>query len=164
MWTMLAGVPGKLKTLLDRLTATRAALLDNLNATVSSRAPAATALSNAVWTDARAGKIDLIAPALRSLQGGYLNSTTLNSGSGEDVRFVDVTISAVDTAKSLCLFEGGGGTGTGSGAEGASRWKSGSTGVQGLTVRLINSTTLRVSSVSTFPERFNGRWTVVEFN
>jgi len=42
MFAMLAGVPGKLKTLLDRLTATRAGLLDNLNATVSSRMPGTT--------------------------------------------------------------------------------------------------------------------------
>ena len=60
MWTMLAGVPGKLKTMLDRLTSTRAANLDNLNATISSRAAASTALSNAVWTDTRAGKLDLL--------------------------------------------------------------------------------------------------------
>ena len=60
MWTMLAGVPGKLKTMLDRLTATRAANLDNLNTTISSRAAASTALTNAVWTDARAGKLDLL--------------------------------------------------------------------------------------------------------
>lgn len=60
MWTMLAGVPGKLKTLIDRLTATRAANLDKLDANITTRAPASTALTNAVWTDARAGKLDLL--------------------------------------------------------------------------------------------------------
>lgn len=60
MWTMLAGVPGKLKTLIDRLTATRAANLDKLDANITTRAAAATALSNAVWSDARAGKLDSI--------------------------------------------------------------------------------------------------------
>ena len=39
-------------------TAARAAKLDNLDATISSRAPASTALSNATWTDARAAKLD----------------------------------------------------------------------------------------------------------
>ena len=58
MIDFLLGVPGKLKTLTDRLTSGRAANLDNLNATVSSRAAAASALSNATWTDARAGKLD----------------------------------------------------------------------------------------------------------
>lgn len=38
----------------------RAALLDNLDAKISSRAAASTALSNAVWTDARATAIDTI--------------------------------------------------------------------------------------------------------
>ena len=60
MWTMLAGVPGKLKTLADRLTATRAANLDKLDANITTRAAAATALSNAVWTDTRAGKLDKV--------------------------------------------------------------------------------------------------------
>lgn len=60
MWTMLAGVPGKLKTLIDRLTATRAANLDKLDANITTRAPASTALTNAVWSDARAGKLDKI--------------------------------------------------------------------------------------------------------
>ena len=60
MWTMLAGVPGKLKTLIDRLTATRAANLDKLDANITTRAAASTALTNAVWTDARAGKLDKI--------------------------------------------------------------------------------------------------------
>jgi hypothetical protein len=39
-------------------TAARAVNLDNLDTTVSSRAPASTALSNATWTDARAAKLD----------------------------------------------------------------------------------------------------------
>lgn len=60
MWTMLAGVPGKLKTLLDRLTVTRAANLDKLDANITTRAPASTALTNAVWSDARAGRLDKI--------------------------------------------------------------------------------------------------------
>lgn len=71
MWTMLAGVPGKLKTLIDRLTAARAANLDKLDANISTRAAASTALSNATWngtlaanlgalTTARAAKLDLL--------------------------------------------------------------------------------------------------------
>lgn len=43
-----------------RLTAARAGKLDNLDALISSRAPASTALTNAIWTAARAGKLDLI--------------------------------------------------------------------------------------------------------
>lgn len=56
----LLGLPGKVKTLLDRLTATRAGYLDNLDAAVTTRAPSATALSSATWTSARAGYLDKI--------------------------------------------------------------------------------------------------------
>ncbi len=61
------GVQGKLKKLLTRLapsgyaqtlTDARVSALDNLNATVSSRAPSSTALSSAMWTDAKAGYLD----------------------------------------------------------------------------------------------------------
>ena len=54
----LLGIPGKVKTLLDRLTAARATNLDNLDATVSTRAASATALSDAVWTGAKAAFLD----------------------------------------------------------------------------------------------------------
>lgn len=46
---------GKIKTLLDRLTAARAAYLD---AAISSRAPSSTALSTATWTGTKAGYLD----------------------------------------------------------------------------------------------------------
>lgn len=69
MSVFLYGIPGKLKTLLDRLTSARAAKLDNLDAAVSTRAAASTALSNAVWTDERAEFLDEVAgewdPVLR---------------------------------------------------------------------------------------------------
>ena len=58
MYNFILGVPGKLKTLLDRLTSTRAANLDNLDATVSTRAPSSTALSSSVWTGTKAGYLD----------------------------------------------------------------------------------------------------------
>lgn len=93
MWTMLAGVPGKLKTLIDRLTATRAANLDKLDANITTRAPASTALTNAVWSDARAGKLDKIDgleadaqyctddPTSRPpIAGGMVSTTTVAPG------------------------------------------------------------------------------------
>lgn len=51
-------VSPRVRVLLERLTSARASKLDNLDVLVSSRAPASTALSNAVWTDARAAKLD----------------------------------------------------------------------------------------------------------
>ena len=95
MWTMLAGVPGKLKTLIDRLTATRAANLDKLDATVSSRAAASTALSNAVWSDARAAKLDAI--GVKSIQRG-----SFTWGAAETTK--SVTISSVTTGRAILLL------------------------------------------------------------
>ena len=54
---------GKIQTLLDRLTAVRAAFLD---AAISTRAAASTALTNATWTDARAAKLDNLDAAVSS--------------------------------------------------------------------------------------------------
>lgn len=83
MWTMLAGVPGKLKTLIDRLTATRAANLDKLDANITTRAAASTALSNAVWSDARAGKLDAIGLPVSPMDRPVLSGAMLRvSGSG----------------------------------------------------------------------------------
>ncbi|MDD3676530.1 hypothetical protein [Thauera propionica] len=62
------GVSGRVKKLLDRLTATRAANLDKLDANVTTRAPAATALSNAVWTNTRAEMLDKVAGIESNLQ------------------------------------------------------------------------------------------------
>ena len=53
----LLGLPGRVSALLGRLTETRANNLDRLDAAVTSRAPAGSALSNLVWTDAIAAKL-----------------------------------------------------------------------------------------------------------
>ncbi len=56
-----AGLSGLMKTLVDRLTATRAANLDNLDVATSTRAPSSTALSTSAWPDTRADLVALIA-------------------------------------------------------------------------------------------------------
>lgn len=55
----LISVPGKLKQLLDRIPATATTLLNRLDATISSRAPASTALLRSIWTDAKAAFLDV---------------------------------------------------------------------------------------------------------
>ena len=115
MWTALAGLPGKITTLLNRLSDARATKLDSLDATVSSRmpgttthrdridaaissrmpgtvteqaridttissrAPASTALSNATWSDTRAGYVDTTissrAPASTALSNADYTAT-----------------------------------------------------------------------------------------
>lgn len=95
MWTMLAGVPGKLKTLIDRLTATRAANLDKIDANITTRAAAATALSNAVWSDARAAKLDAI--GIKSIQRGSFTWATVELTRA-------ITITSVTTDRAFLLF------------------------------------------------------------
>jgi len=56
----------------------RASKLDNLDATISSRAPASTALSNAVWTDARAAKLDNLDTTISS-RGSQADVTAIKS-------------------------------------------------------------------------------------
>jgi hypothetical protein len=96
----LMGVPGKLKTLIDRLTSTRATNLDNLDATVSSRAAASTALSTATWTSTRAGYMDSYL-RIKSIQRGTITiegSTTMSN---------TATLSpSVDVSKSLIMHLG----------------------------------------------------------
>lgn len=97
MVELLAGVPGKLKTLLGRLTATRAAALDNLDASITSRAPADTAVSNAVLTDTRVAYLDNLAAAplrIKSIQRGVIN---IFNGTGTATG--SATITAVNPAK-----------------------------------------------------------------
>ena len=71
MLDFFAGVPGKLKTLTDRLTSARAGYLDNLNTNLAVLpAPASTALSTAQWTNGRAANLDLLSA------GGIAQETT----------------------------------------------------------------------------------------
>ncbi len=86
MSLFLAGVPGKLAKLVTRLapsgyaqtlTDARVSALDNLNATVSSRAPSSTALSSAMWTDTKAGYLDAAISSVR-----YPVQTDINRADG----------------------------------------------------------------------------------
>ena len=149
MFINLAGLPGKLKQLSDYLTS-------KLDATISSRAPASTALTNAVWTNARANKLDQLdlldatissrlATAVKSVQRGTFSFGTSS---------LDITIAAVDTAKALVDVQPGQG------------WAGGSYGAY-LSLPygvLINATTLRIY----YPNSSSGpicagSWQVVEF-
>lgn len=61
MWEIFNPILTWLRDLLDnRLTATRAGLLDNLDTAVSSRAAASTALSNETWTAALAAALSAV--------------------------------------------------------------------------------------------------------
>lgn len=109
MISFLLGLSGRLKAVYDYLVAnlstTRAAKIDNLDAAMSTRAAAATALSIAVWTNGTAGKINSggIPGTVKSIQTGFANSTS-TAGAGEDAKYLDVAITAVaSTAKCVVL-------------------------------------------------------------
>lgn len=92
----LLGLPGKLKTVLDRLTSTRAGYLDNL----------ATSLTNTTWTDAKAGFLDAAITtrmsSIKSIRRGSV-SVSFTSGGGS----ATVTLSpSVDVDKTLVFYMG----------------------------------------------------------
>lgn len=134
------------------LTPTRAGFLDRLDDLVSSRAPGSTALTNGIWTNARAAYLDMLASGgipgiVKSIQTGYLNAVG-TGGSGEDVRYTDVSISAVGSM-SKCVVS----------------VTPGRIGVSGtdttLTARLTSASSVRVSNSSGASQI--GRWWVVEY-
>jgi hypothetical protein len=101
MLDFLAGVPGKLKTLLDRLTATRATNLDNLDAAISTR------VSSSVWTNALAAELDGLAPAIAALPASFVNSIQHKTGTVTGTSAsATVTITGVTTAKTVLIMLG----------------------------------------------------------
>lgn len=88
------GLIGRIKVLLDRITPDRAEALDHLDADILSRAPASTALTNAVWSDAlasllgdTAGKPVLTKPPVAS---GVVNQAVLVASPGAFVDVLDI--------------------------------------------------------------------------
>lgn len=144
MIEFLLAVPGRTKKLLDRLTTTRAANLDYLNDFISTRAPQATAVSNADATVARLSKLDtvIVSSVLNSnIQTGYVNAIS-TAGAGEDPYYTDVAVANVANwntkAWVFCMnIEAG----------------------QDMSARLTSATNLRVSG-SQFAR---GRWYIIEF-
>ena len=150
MLDFFAGVPGRLKTLTDRLTSARAGYLDNLNTNLAALpAPASTALSTAQWTNTRAAYLDNIAlpvPStfIQSIQTGWFAVGTQTGGSNEDATYREITLSPaiVNTAKCVCFVQ--------------------PQNNMELTVRVYSTTKLRVSSKDSSAS-FGARWYVVEF-
>jgi hypothetical protein len=159
MIDFLLGVPGKLSTIIgwfnNYWTAARAAKIDYLDAAISSRAQASTAVSNADYTPTRAALLDGIIQnsVINSIQIGYNNNAgQWGTGTGEDIRYVDTTITAVNPSKSIVLVWGA--------------VKDSTTGnVTTPTARLTSSTNVRMAFGynSGNPVVIFGRFTVIEF-
>ena len=70
MSAILFGVPGKLKTLLARIPTNNTTIMGRINDTISSRAPAGTAVSNAVLTPGRSALLDNLDAPISGLATG----------------------------------------------------------------------------------------------
>lgn len=99
---------------------------------------------------------------LKSVQTGYVDTSTLTIGTGEDVRHLNVTIAAVQNP-SKCVVRFVGGHNSGSAAVGGGTMKAGSLTVFEATPRLTSATNLRLSSTSGDAGRMSGRWYVEEY-
>ena len=102
-------VSPRVAVLLSRLTAARANKLDNLDALISSRAPAATALSNLVWTDERAAKLDNLDATIssRAPAATALSNLVWTDARAAKLDNLDATISSrapADTALSNLVW------------------------------------------------------------
>lgn len=94
----IAAIAGKVDDLEGRLTADRATKLDNLDAAITTCAPSATALTNATWTDARAGYVDELAAANLPADVDTLK-TRVGDPSGDTL--ISLTAKLGDSASSL---------------------------------------------------------------
>ena len=114
MSALLFGVPGKLKQLLTRVPANNAAQIAKLDGTITSRAPADTAVSNAVLTPGRSALLD-------NLDGSISSVITAVSTSGTaSVEFSSTQNWTVPAGVTLIYItaQAGGGGGGGSGISG----------------------------------------------
>lgn len=83
MSAILFGVPGKLKQLLTRVPADNATRIAKLNDTITSRAPAGTAVSNAVLTPTRSALLDNLDASILSRQSEASALTRYNDLNGD---------------------------------------------------------------------------------
>lgn len=95
---------------------------------------------------------------LKSFQTGFI-STNMNVGSGEDVRYLDITVSAVVTAKTIGAFQGSLGSNTHALYSGYGGEDSGIA-----TTRMISTTSLRLANNRNIAAYLSGRWQLAEAN
>lgn len=186
---MLAPIYNAVNTLLARLTSARATKLDNLDAAITTR-PAASD-----YTSSRASKLDNLDAAItsrsshsatdvwaagtrtltsapspiKSLQSGLVDTSTTSAGTLPQGRYVDVTITSVDTAKAILLHSVlGGYSDTAANALTLARGgAANSSGYYAIEAKayLASATTIRFYfGSSNANTAFSGRWQVIEFN
>lgn len=96
---------------------------------------------------------------VKSIQTGYVNTSTLTTGTAEDLYHINVTISAVTAAKCTVQFDG-------TADIGGEGYLSGGTNPSFVpTARLTSATNLRIAMRRPSGSAFSisGRWQVVEY-
>lgn len=93
--------------------------------------------------------------AVKSIQKGFVNAVTPSTGTGDDVTYYNVTITSVDTTKSVVMVEAG----EGNSAENSVYYS------QMIRVfgRLTSSTNLRLHTPATNLGKLTASWTVIEY-
>ena len=111
-----------------------------------------------------AGSLDslLSSGGLKSYQTGSI-AGGVAVGTGEDLRHVDITVSSVDVLKTVCSFDGGFALGTSTEIPLHKYGGSSTVVVKSCTIRMINATTLRISTRDNAgTARMVGRWQIAE--
>lgn len=101
------------------------------------------------------------AGGVKSIQTGFVQASFSLFGSGEEARYIDVTVSAVtNVAKCFVTFNGSANSG---GSLTAAYYNSTITFTVIPTVRVLNSTTIRIMSSNASATNITGRWTLIEY-
>ena len=142
--------------------------IDNTAVNVGSNADASSA-TGSVHAKLKDIKANIPPGAVKSVQSGFISSANVSSGTGEDLKYVDIPINNVNVGKCEIKFEGSGyiDTITTAHFQGgivcamiyggyAYGWIMPST-------KLINGTTLRLSSLGFDMLNVRGRWKVTEY-
>jgi len=103
---------------------------------------------------------------LKSFQTGYLYTSSLSNGSGEDNKFFDVTVSSVSTSKTICSFAGSGNSGSNSQNQQAAYSDQNLSSLAIFSSRMTSSTNLRLAAsfANGAPQAIAGRWQIAEAN
>ena len=110
MLGFLAGIPGKLKTVIDYLntnmSTARTAKIDNLDAAISTRAPSSTALSTATWDATKAGYLDMAVSGVARIKSIQHINSTQSAGNDPAGVYATITINSVSVSKTIVIFNG----------------------------------------------------------
>ena len=98
---------------------------------------------------------------VKNIQTGYVATVGIASGTGEEAKYLDVTVSAVaNIAKCLVTFNG---SANSSGTTITSSYNASTSTFFIPTIRMLNSTTIRIMVSTPSASAIIGRWTLVEY-